>query len=127
VCPKAALPVAISNDRDPFSMSKSAVWESYHRVEDGEHTFASAQVIQKAVFAPNSLLLPEEQEHVIVWIGEHQRQGDCPSPREVRDFVGDLFERRTHHEQTFTRDWWRGFRKRQSEEVLASVDAAKEA
>jgi hypothetical protein len=30
-------------------------------------------------------------------------------------------------EQTFTRDWWRGFRRRQSEELLMSVGAAKEA
>jgi hypothetical protein len=86
---------------------------------------ASAQVIQRAARAPNSLLLPEEEEHVITWIGE--RQGDCPSPREVRDFAGDLFERRTYHERTFTREWWRGFRKRQSEELLVSVGAAKEA
>jgi hypothetical protein len=110
-----------------FRISKSAVWESYHRVEDGEHALASAQVIQKAVRAPNSLLLPEEEEHVIAWIGERQRQGDCLSPREVRDFADDLFERRTHHERTFTREWWRGFRKRQSEELLVSVGAAKEA
>jgi hypothetical protein len=85
------------------------------------------QVIQKAACAPNSLLLPEEEEYVIAWIGECQREGDCPSPREVRDFSGDLFERRTHHERIFTRDWWRGFRKRQSEELLVNVRAAKEA
>jgi hypothetical protein len=109
-----------------FRMSKSTVWESYCRVEDGEHALASTQVIQKAGCAPNSLLLPEE-EHVIAWIGERQCQGDCCSPREVRDFAGDLFERRTRHERTFTREWWRGFRKRQSEELLVSVGAAKEA
>jgi hypothetical protein len=73
----------------PFRMSKSAVWENYHRVEDGKHAVASTQVIQKAARAPNSLLLPEE-EHVSAWIGERQREGDCPSPREVRDFAGDL-------------------------------------
>jgi hypothetical protein len=107
-------------------MSKSTVWESFHRVEDGEHALASAQVIQKAARAPNSLLLPEEEEHVIAWIGERWGQGDRPSPREVRDIAGDLFERRTHHERTITRDWWRGFRTRQSEELLVSVGAAKE-
>jgi hypothetical protein len=84
-------------------------------------------VIQKAARTPNSPLLPEEEEHVIAWIGEHQRKGDCPSRREVRDFAGDLFERRTHHEWMFTREWWRGFRKRQGEELLGSVGAAKEA
>jgi hypothetical protein len=110
-----------------FRMSKSALWESYRRVEDGEHALASMQVIQKAARALNSLFLPEEEEHVIAWIGERQREGDCPWPREVRDFAGDLFERKTHHERTFTRDWWRGFRKRQSEELLVSVGAAKEA
>jgi hypothetical protein len=98
-----------------FRMSKSAVWESHHRGEDGEHALASTQVIQKVVQAPNSLLIPEEEERVVAWM------------REVRDFSGDLFERRTHHERTFTRDWWRGFRKRQSEELLVSVGAAKEA
>jgi hypothetical protein len=64
---------------------------------------------------------------VIAWIGQRQRQGDCPSPREIRDFAGDLFERRIHHERTFTREWWRGFRKPQSEEFMVSVGAAKEA
>jgi hypothetical protein len=64
---------------------------------------------------------------MIAWIGERQRQGDRPSLCEVRDFTGDLFERRTHHERTFTREWWRGFRKRQSEELMVSVCAAKEA
>jgi hypothetical protein len=108
-------------------LSKSAAWESYHRVRDGEHALASAQVTQKAARAPNSLLLPEEEGRVIAWIDERQRQGDCPSPREVRDFAGDLFERRTHRERTFTRDWSRGFRKRQSEGLLVSVGAAKEA
>jgi hypothetical protein len=44
-----------------FRMSKSAIWESYYRIEDGEHALASAQVIQKAAPAPNSLLLPEEK------------------------------------------------------------------
>jgi hypothetical protein len=83
-------------------------------------------VIQKAARAANSLLLPEE-EHVIVWIGERQRQGDCPSPREVRNFAGDLFERRTHHERTFTRDWWRGFLKCQSEGFLVRIGAVKQA
>jgi hypothetical protein len=110
-----------------FRMSKSAVWESYHRVEVGEHALASAQVTQKATRASNSLLLPEEEEHVIAWMGEYPRQGDCPSPREVRDCAGDLFERRIHPERTFTRDRWRGFRKRQSEELLVSAGAAKEA
>jgi hypothetical protein len=109
-----------------FWMSKPAVWESYHRVEDGEHALASAQVIQKAARTPNSLLLPEE-ERVIVWTGQHQRQGDCPSPRAVRDFAGCLFKRRTPHERIFTRDSWRGFHKRQSEKLLVSVGAAKEA
>jgi hypothetical protein len=85
-----------------FRMSKSAVWESYHRVKDREHILASAQMIQKAARAPNSLFLPEED--VIVWTGERQRQGDCPSPREVRDFVSDLLEMRTHRERAFTRD-----------------------
>jgi hypothetical protein len=106
-------------------MSKSAVWEGYHRVKDREHALASAQVIQKVARVPNLLLLPEEEKHVIAWIGE--RQGHRPSPREVHDFAGGLFERRTHHERTFTQDWWRGFGKRQSEELLVSVGAAKEA
>jgi hypothetical protein len=79
------------------------------------------------VRTPNSLLLPEEEEHVIAWIGGRQRQGDYPSPREVRDFAGELFERRTHRERKFTRDWSRGFRKCQSEKLLVSVSAAKEA
>jgi hypothetical protein len=109
-----------------FRMSKSAVWESYRRVEDGEHALASAQVIQKAARAPYSLLLPEE-EHVIAWIGERQHRGDCPMLCEVRDFAGDLFETRIHRERTFTRDWSHDFRKRQSEELLVSVGAAKEA
>jgi hypothetical protein len=69
-------------------MSKSALWEGYHRVENGEHVLASAQVISKAARTPNSLLLPEE-EHVMDWIGERQCQGDCLSPREIRDFAGD--------------------------------------
>jgi hypothetical protein len=73
-----------------YRMSKSAVWGSYHRVEDEEHAVASAQVIQNAARAPNSLLLPEEEEHVIAWINQRQRQGNCPLPREVRDFAGDL-------------------------------------
>jgi hypothetical protein len=64
---------------------------------------------------------------VIAWIGERQCQEDCSSPCEVRDFAGDLFERRTHHGRTFTREWWRVFRKRQSEELLVSVVVAEEA
>jgi hypothetical protein len=59
-----------------FRMSKSAVWESYHRVEDGEYALASAQVTQKAARASNALLLPEEEEHMIAWIGDRLRQGD---------------------------------------------------
>jgi hypothetical protein len=51
------------------------------------------------------------------WFGS---VSDCPSPREVRDFAGDLFERRTRQELVG------GFRKRKSEELPVSVGAVKE-
>jgi hypothetical protein len=69
--------------------------------------------------------LPEE-EKLMASIGERQCHSNRRSPREARDFPGDLFERRTRQERTFTRDSLRGFRKRKSEELLVSVGVAKE-
>jgi hypothetical protein len=42
-------------------MSKSAIWESYHRLEEREKAIASTQTISKPSGAPDSLLLPEEE------------------------------------------------------------------
>jgi hypothetical protein len=43
----------------------------------------------------------------------------------VWDLAGDLFEQRTCQERKFTRNWWRGFRKGQIEELLVRVGTAK--
>jgi hypothetical protein len=63
---------------DFFRMSKSAVWESYHRFEEREYAIASAQVISKLFQPPNSLLLLEEK-NVMTWMNEWEVHGKCPS------------------------------------------------
>jgi hypothetical protein len=109
-----------------FHMSKSGVGHLWRKFEERETTLASGQDAPIQPRAPNALLLAEEEAIVIVSIGERQRQGDCPCPREVRDFAGNLFERRTHQERVFTTDWWRCFRSRHGAEISLSIAAGKE-
>jgi hypothetical protein len=65
-----------------FRMSKFAVWESYHRVEDGKHARASAQVIQKARRAPTHSFSPKKKN---MWLlGSTSASTKETAPRRVK-------------------------------------------
>jgi hypothetical protein len=86
---KPPCPLSFQIIADFFRISKSAVWEAYHGFEERENVVASAQFISKLFGAPISLLLPEQEENVMAWIGERQHYGDCSSRRDVWDHAGD--------------------------------------
>jgi hypothetical protein len=68
----------------------------------------------------------KKKRRVIAWMRDCQRQANCPSPREVRDFGSIVYQRRPGHERFSSRDWRRGFRRRHQEELVVDRVAAKE-
>ena len=65
--------------------------------------------------SPNSILLIREEEQVINWIIERQKQFDCPSPNEIRKYAALLRNKRLNLERfddILTRDWWHNFKTR---------------
>jgi hypothetical protein len=88
-----------------FRIPKTTAWEIYMHFEHAEHEDSLSKYGTTASRPPNSVLLPEEERRAIVWIGSFRRQGNCLSPREVRDFDVVLFEVRTGQEGFFSRDW----------------------
>jgi hypothetical protein len=112
---------------DLFRIPKATAWEIYRRFEHAEHEDSLSKSDTIPSRPPNSLLLPEEERRVIAWIEDFQRQGNCSSPREVCGLGAVLFQVRTCQERFFSRDWWRGFRRRHEEEFAVNTAAAKEA
>ena len=89
------------------------------------HRYHPNQIMKKAKMllnfqeekkhSPNSILLIREEEQVINWIIERQKQFDCPSPNEIRKYAALLRNKRLNLERfddILTRDWWHNFKTR---------------
>ena len=63
------------------------------------------------------LLTGEEEEQLIQIIHQHQLQNDCLTSRDVRENASVLYKARTGVERSFSRDWFRNFILRHSEEI----------
>jgi hypothetical protein len=101
---------------DLFQVPKTTAWKIGERFERSENALPLSKSDAKPSPPPNSLLLPEEERRMMAWIGDRQRQGNCPSPR---DFSSILHQARTDQERFFSRDWWRGLGRQHQEELAA--------
>jgi hypothetical protein len=112
---------------DLFRIPKTTAWEIHGRFEHAEHEASLSKFGTIPSRPPDSLRLPEEDRRVIAWIGDCQRQGNCPSPCEVCDFGPVLFQVRTGQERFSSRDWRRGFCRQHEEEFAVNTATAKQA
>jgi hypothetical protein len=101
----------------------SEIDECFERAENGI-SFSKSDA--KPSRLSNLLVLPEEKRRVMAWIEDCQRERNCHSPREVRDFVSILYPSRTGQERFLNRDWWQKFPQRHQEKLTVNRVAAKE-
>jgi hypothetical protein len=95
-----------------FKLSTSAVFRAIRKREKVNEDLQSSEAHPPQKPGPNMALTPTEEQTLIAWIEARQRNGDCPSPREVRDQASHFFKIRNKEERPLGRHWWRCFKLR---------------
>ena len=102
------------------------------------HTLLTAREMIEEVHFGNKILLMEErrgpsllhndeEERVIKWIGELQTEGNCPTPKQVREEAARIYEMRTGEFHEFDRSWWKRFKLKHDELFTTWVHAIESA
>ena len=98
------------------------------------HTLLTAEDFVEEVKTGNKVLLIEgrrgpsllnntEEERVIQWIGTLQSEGNCPTPKQVREEAARIYEMRTGEFHEFNRSWWKRFKYKHEELFTTWVHA----
>lgn len=84
----------------------------------------------KAKYGPNSALTIKQEQEVLEWILSRQREQNCPTPLEVREYAASL---KNAHQETplaekdhLSRDWWHKFKIRHKEVIGVKVALSRE-
>ena len=70
-----------------------------------------------------SLLRNDEEKQIIAWIGQLQSEGNCPTPKQVREEATRIYEMRTGVFHEFDRSWWKRFKLKHVELFTTWVQA----
>ena len=70
-----------------------------------------------------SLLRNDEEKQIIDWIGQLQSEGNCPTPKQVREEATRIYEMRTGVFHEFDRSWWKRFKLKHVELFTTWVQA----
>ena len=85
---------------------------------------------KEAKRGPNSHLTLKDEERVIEWIEERQRQQNCASPAEVREFAFSVKSEARGETvvggEHMSRDWWRSFKKTYEQRIGIKVATSRE-
>ena len=93
-----------------FGRSKSHIHTLLTATEPVEEVVSGSNVLLIEKRRGPSLLLEHEERSLIQWIGNLQMEGNCPTPRQVRDEATRLYEARTGEFHEFDRSWWKRFK-----------------
>ena len=58
------------------------------------------------------LLTHDEEEMILQWIAKSQLDGDCPTPRQVRNYGSLILEKRIGEFRELDLSWWKRFKER---------------
>ena len=79
---------------------------------------------------PNSALTIEQEEAVLAWISDRQKQQDCPTPHEVREYGARLKCEANGmppvEGQHLSRDWWHKFKIRHKDTIGVKIATSRE-
>ena len=84
----------------------------------------------KMRYGPNSALTINEENEVLDWILARQKEQNCPTPLEVREFAASLKNTRegapSNGKDHLSRDWWHKFKIRHKEVIGVKVAVSRE-
>ena len=106
-----------------FDKSKSHVHTLLTAHGPVEETLCGGKVLLLEKRKGPSLLREDEEKTLIEWIGELQVQGNCPTPRLVREEAAKIYERRTGDYHDFDRSWWKRFKNKHEDVFTTWVHA----
>ena len=85
---------------------------------------------EKVKYGPNSALTIQQEEQVLNWILERQKNQNCPSPLEVREYAAQVKNgtqgATAGASEHLSRDWWHKFKLRHRETIGVKVAASRE-
>ena len=101
--------------------SYRVVGKLFDKAKSYVHTLLTADDVVEEVHAGNKILLiqkrrgpsllrEDEDDRIIQWISELQSQGNCPTPKQVREEAARIYEMRTGEFYDFDRSWWKRFK-----------------
>jgi hypothetical protein len=93
------------------------------QTEDGE----SLDLADAELGGPNSFLTIGEEDSVLQWVWDSQREKRCPTSPEVREFAEALRKRRIDDGRPCRRSWWHSFKARHPELKAITADGAENA
>ena len=125
-----------SNTKLPMEMigtlldTSVSTMHRYLRQKAPTETPQTTDTETKARYGPNSALTIKQEEHVLDWILERQKEQNCPCPREVREYgarlknasQGTALDLKDH----LSRDWWHKFKSRHKEVIGVKVATSRE-
>ena len=106
-----------------FGKSKSHVHTLLTAEDPVEEAVCGSKLVLVEKRKGPSLIREEEEKRLIQWIGEMQVQGNCPTPRQVRDEAAKIYESRTGEFHEFDRSWWKRFKMKHDEVFTTWVHA----
>jgi hypothetical protein len=109
-----------------FQLSKSRVYEIVSSYAHGVKRIDDSEKRPYEFSGPNSLMTIDEEREVLEWIAQCQREGDCPQPKQVRVAASEIRAARCDDHRLCTKEWWRGFRKRNKDNPIVSTVKSQE-
>ena len=84
----------------------------------------------KMRYGPNTALIINEENEVLDWILARQKEQNCPTPLEVREFTASLKNTRegapSNGKDHLSRDWWHKFKILHKEVIGVKVAVSRE-